>query len=259
MRTTSSHSRGRTAIQKLLPLAPLVSLILLLVYPWAIAQNSVDAALQHKRHLRVREAINQLPEKLGRWIKYDDVAIPTGALAILNPNAYISRIYQRIGEGRSVFATVMVIHCSDVRDMSMHFPPVCYPRSGWTALEDASTDWIVNHGVNRQIMGRTYCFARMEKNGLERVITVADTFLLPKGTSTRSMADLLHVASRHRRSIEGVAQVQIYFEADFRNSDGMAFAEQLVGEIIEGLPEDLLQVLDGDQPAELGTAKRSER
>lgn len=225
--------------------APLVALSFLLVYPWAVAQDPLDQALLYARHERVREVIESLPETLGPWVMVKDVPIPTGALEILNPNAYVSRTYQRIGVGKSIFATVMVIHCSDVRDMSMHFPPICYPRSGWTQLDEFTRDWVVDVDGNRQIIGRTYSFQRMEKNSLDRVITVADTFLLPGGVSTQHMSDLLHVASQHRRSVEGVAQVQVYFEADCRSSELMKQVDIMVGEIIEGLPIELLEVLDG--------------
>ena len=244
MRLTSSKS-GNRRVSLLSSLAPLISLALLLIYPWAFAEPYLDPGLLRERHSQVKEAIDNLPEKLGKWIKVQDVVIPTGALSILNPNAHVSRRYQRIGEGRSVFATVMVIHCSDVRDMSMHYPPVCYPRSGWTLLGENTRDWAFKHGENRQINGRTYSFARLGNNGLDRVITVADTFLLPGGVSTRDMSDLLHVASQYRNSIQGVAQVQIYYEGNYQSEEAMSVLEQMTAEIINGLPDNLLEVLDG--------------
>lgn len=244
MRLTRSKS-GRRRVSLLTSLAPLISLALLLIYPWAFAEPYLDPGLLRERHSEVKEAIDNLPEKLGNWIKVEDVIIPTGALKILNPNAHVSRRYQRIGEGRSVFATVMVIHCSDVRDMSHHYPPICYPRFGWTLLGENTRDWAFKHGENRQINGRTYSFARLEKNGLDRVITVADTFLLPGGVSTRDMSDLLHVASQYRNSIKGVAQIQIYYEGLYQGEEAMSALEQMTGEIIDGLPDSLFDVLDG--------------
>jgi hypothetical protein len=257
--THNARSTVRSSWTRLASVAPLVSLSFLLVFPWAVAQDPLDQELLHARHDRVRVAIESLPEKLGSWVFVKEAPIPTGALKILNPNAYVSRTYQRIGVGQSVFATVMVIHCSDVRDMSMHFPPVCYPRSGWTQLGEFTRDWVVDVGGNRRIMGRTYSFQRMEKNRLDRVITVADTFLLPGGMSTRHMSDLLHVASQHQRSVEGVAQVQVYFEADSRSPELMQQVDIMVGEIIEGLPAELFEVLDGSSgrksdPKEQGTS-----
>ena len=229
----------------LVSLSPLLCLAALLLYPWAFAAPSPDLRLLNQRHVQVREEINAIPEKLGRWIMYEDVKLPTGALEILTPNAHMSRIFQRIGKGKSVFATVMVIHCSDVRDMSNHYPPICYPRSGWTLLKDGTTDWTTSDGFGLQIMGRTYTFGRLEGNGLDRFITVADTFILPDGVTTRDMGDLLHVASQYRNSIEGVAQIQIYFEGDYRNEDSKEVLALMIDELIRGLPASLFEVLGG--------------
>ena len=239
-------SKKSVSAKGIVSLAPLFTLAILLLYPWAFSKSEVDAELLFERHEDVRIQIEQIPETLGHWIKYEDIEIPTGALKILNPNAHMSRIYQRIGAGDSIFATVMVIHCSDVRDMSRHYPPVCYPRSGWTPVDDGTTDWTIEAALGREIMGRTYTFTRFGRNGVDRVITVADTFVLPGGVTTRDMSDLLHVASRYRNSIEGVAQIQIYFEGDYRNQPSKVIMIKMLQELIESLPPSLFEVLDGD-------------
>lgn len=244
MKLTTSKLRSRQ-VGRISSIAPLISLALILVFPWVLRGAEIDIEELESRHLKVKETINALPDKLGRWIKNKDVEIPTGALEILNPNAHMSRIYQRIGKGQSFFATIMVIHCSDVRDMNNHYPPVCYVRSGWTLLNDETKDWALKYSNKRQINGRTYSFKRLGENELDRVITVADTFLLPGGVSTREMADLEEVASQYKNSVQGVAQIQILFADDFRGEEGMAILNQMITEIMSSFPNNLMDVLDG--------------
>lgn len=257
MKLTTSKLRSRQ-VGRISSIAPLISLALILVFPWVFARADIDIEELQSRHVKVKEAINAVPDKLGRWIKNKDVIIPTGALAILNPNAHMSRIYQRIGQGQSIFATIMVIHCSDVRDMSNHYPPVCYVRSGWTLLNDETKDWALKYSNKRQINGRTYSFRRLEENGLDRVITVADTFLLPGGISTREMSDLEQVASKYKNSVQGVAQIQIYFDGDFRGEEGMTILNEMISEIISSLPNNLMDVLDG-QANDIALIKKDPR
>ena len=58
-------------------LAPLFTLAILLLYPWAFSKSEVDAELLFERHEDVRIQIEQIPETLGHWIKYEDIEIPT--------------------------------------------------------------------------------------------------------------------------------------------------------------------------------------
>src|SRR5215212_3483805 len=63
---------------------------------------------------------------------FTDLKIPDGAVALLKPNARICRQY---------FTPIrpfqfLLIQCRDARDMGGHYPPVCYPASGWVAVRD---------------------------------------------------------------------------------------------------------------------------
>ena len=92
-------------------------------------------------------------------------------------------------------------------------------------------------------------------NGIERIITVADTFMLPGGGSTVDMGVVLNAAGKARRSAKGIAQIQVYFEADV--PDGMA--ESFVGELLHALPQSLLDVLmDNPTVRDLGPVKESD-
>ena len=56
--------------------------------------------------------------------------VPPEAQELLRPNAIFSRRFQRPGE---IGVHVLVVHCSDARDMIGHYPPICYPSSGWVS------------------------------------------------------------------------------------------------------------------------------
>ena len=60
-------------------------------------------------------------------------ALRAGGVAAGVPTAVLSRRFVELGTGRH--ATLGVIHCGDVRDMNGHYPPSCYPSSGWHARE----------------------------------------------------------------------------------------------------------------------------
>ena len=237
----------KTIVARLNPIAPVLSLVVLLLFPWYLGAHAVDELGIAARHAEVRDAIESVPEKLGNWVSKSEVAIPTGALNILRPNAYVSRRYQRIGAGRSVFATLMLIHCSDVRDMSGHYPPVCYPRSGWVPFPDRVVDAEIERDDGRDLVVRFYRFGRIGANGIEQMITVADTFILPQGESTVDMGVVINAAGKAQRSAKGVAQIQIYFEGDVPEE----IAETMVGELLRSLPQSLIDVL-------MGTARTSE-
>ena len=168
------------------------------------------------------------------------MVIPTGALDILNPNAHLSRRYQRIGAGRSVFVTLMLIHCSDARDMIGHYPPVCYPRAGWAELPGSMRDFTVSRAMDeRELPVRYHRFGQFGRNGIERVITVADTFILPEGGSTVDMGVVINAAGRARRSMKGVAQIQLLFQGDVPDDK----AESMTDELLQALPKSLFDVL----------------
>ena len=220
-------------------IAPAISLAILLIFPLFVDGGSTDQVDVAIRHAEIRMSLKQTPDKLGSWVSVSDVEIPSGALDILRPNAYLSRKYQRIGPGRSLFATLMIIHCRDARDMSGHYPPVCYPRGGWQPTPSGVWNGKVERPDALDLNYRIYKFSRIGSDGIQRTITVADSFILPRGKSTPEMSDVLKSAGRARRSAEGVAQIQIYLEGDVPIEN----ARDVVDEILEALPAPLLRIL----------------
>src|SRR3954466_15155977 len=80
-------------------------------------------------HTRVKAAREQfaVPEN---WT-FEDHDLPDGAIALLKPNATLFRQFKSPRPFQFLF-----IQCRDARDMGGHYPPVCYPASGWVVVGD---------------------------------------------------------------------------------------------------------------------------
>ncbi|MFW6061969.1 MAG: exosortase-associated EpsI family protein, partial [Planctomycetota bacterium] len=92
-----------------------------------LSYGSADEADPY--HRRVAERIANIPYTIGDW-KGEDVSVPRSAVELLQPNALCSRQYRNQKTGQVL--SLLVVHCRDARDMTGHYPPVCYPAHGWT-------------------------------------------------------------------------------------------------------------------------------
>ena len=236
--------KSKRVLKKAQGIAPLLALLLILSYPWAFGNQGVDQVSNSLRHLEIKKSIESLPFRLGNWHMYENLPLPVGSMKILNPNAYISRSYQRLGEGNSIKANFVLIHCSSARDMNRHHPAKCYPQDGWTILPNDSKDFSMVHGSGITIDYRVQTFERLDNSGTKRVITVINTFLLPGIGGRSGVENLEIIASDKQMSDNGVAQIQINIQDDYRSDDRMAMVRQMVEEMISEIPSDLLLVLD---------------
>jgi hypothetical protein len=139
-----------------------------------------DAAPYHKRMLAV---VDRIPKAIGDWSGVD-VGVPAAAGRMLHPNAMCSRRYRYGQNGPSV--DLLVIHCSDARDMGCHYPPVCYPAHGWKLRRDRPV--VCRVEPDTIIPAKEYEFLRHEvRQGeppLLRTIWVVNVLLLPDGIIT---------------------------------------------------------------------------
>ena len=112
--------------------APVLGLAALLVLPQLGRHESAAGVEVQARNAEVLTAIDAAPYRIGQWIG-EDVAVPPAALEILQTNAILSRRFRHLTSG--INANLLVVHCSDARDMQGHYPPVCYPANGWILPE----------------------------------------------------------------------------------------------------------------------------
>jgi len=181
-------------------------------------------------HTRVRAAEAQIAVPKG-WT-FQDFKLPEGAIALLKPNASLFRVFSGPHQFQFLF-----IQCRDARDMGGHYPPVCYPASGWvpvvdentTDLDDKGRDMIWTVG-SKTIIGKEYKFTGSQDG--QTITRVVDNLLiLPRGGNcyVRSMGDIRRVAADYLRQFYGAAQIQLIFDGAVPENERRAIFSELIG------------------------------
>jgi len=160
-------------------------------------------------YARVRKVVDTIPYKIGPAVG-TDVEPTKAAIQLLSPNKLFQRRY--IDPTTMWGASLLIVHCRDLRDMTGHYPPVCYPAHGWTSAS-AERVPIKLDGEDAEAMA--YRFTRTEDLS-ERRMTVVDFFIIPEdgGTIFADMSAMDRAARRSAVGGLGVAQVQIVFDED---------------------------------------------
>jgi len=187
------------------------------------------------RQEAVAAAVEAAPYQVGRWLGRD-IEVPRSAVELLKPNAILSRRFQRADGGHSV--SVLLVHCMDMRDMGGHYPPNCYPSSGWVSLEDTQADEVMLDYRGRPFPARVYAFRRIEDGIREARIRIYDFFVMPDGKVTADIAVVRGRSERLALSAQGVAQMQIITAFEMPPSEAVAAANELLegmGDILDSL------------------------
>lgn len=201
------RSKSRHWHQRLGEIAPIFALTIMLMLPMVFALHVDDADLILQRNAQVQEAVNDMPYRLDDWVG-EDVEIPTSAVEILHPNAILSRRFRKLSGGAAIH--LLVVHCSDARDMQGHYPPICYPANGWLPITSDENEQVQAITVlNETISVRYYDFQQMTDWGGEQTIRVFNYFLLPDGTITVDLGLVNRLVERSMFSVQGVTQVQL--------------------------------------------------
>ena len=208
--------------KSVLPLVITLGLLLGLTWQKRSYPTAGDADGYHQQ---VRTAIEAIPVEIGSWVG-TDVPVPPAALAMLRPNAIVSRRYINKRTGRHV--DMLVEQCRDARDMAGHYPPVCYPSSGWTPQKETPMQWTIADGLT--IHGTEYEFSQMlpERASL---IVVDSVFVLPDGSITRDMKGVRMLAADYRRHFYGAGQIQVVFSTHMPADERKRITELLLGAV----------------------------
>jgi hypothetical protein len=158
---------------------------------------------------RVRKAIDAIPYKIGPAVG-SDVEPTRAAILLLSPNKIFQRRYVDPSTGWS--QSLLIVHCKDVRDMTGHYPPNCYPAHGWRS-QGAERAPIQLDGESAEAM--VFRFSRPEEITDRRMI-VFDFFIIPDegGTIFADMEEMDRAARASKVGGLGVAQVQIVLDED---------------------------------------------
>lgn len=224
-------------------LSPWLTTGALVLMAWALPNRYEFDATAAQQKQRVAQAINDVPYFIaGKWVGEDARdKIPREAQQLLRPNAILSRTYTAPGEPA---LHVLVIHCGDARDMIGHYPPVCYPSSGWVTRgpeHGMNRDWRIFH---QPFPVREYVFSRARNLAGEDVIRVFNTFVLPDGQVTPDIEAINRQSERLAVTVRGVAQVQVIMMATVPQ----ARAEAAAAELLEGMSDlfKTLAIREGD-------------
>lgn len=192
---------------------------------WAVTNDSAGF------HGSIRAAAGSIPWRFDDW-EGTEIAVPQPAATLLRPNILFARHYENSTTLRE--ANLVFIHCTDSRDMSGHYPPNCYPASGWM-LEGPGREVEVMVGA-RRIPAVAYEFQRTEMGNTHESV-VYNFFVLPSGFATRMEA--VQKASGDRRwRPYGAAQVQVVIDSAVPETVQLDIVRQLLeplGPIIDTL------------------------
>ena len=194
-------------------------------------------------HARVAEAIRDVPEQIAGF-NSEPVELPNAAVTLLRPNEILSRRYRDPQTGRSF--QFLIVHCRDARDMVGHYPPRCYPNSGWEMIEhrlptldDAATagsatwaDRHVHYAFEQHLPGSS---ARLH---------VANLIVLPDGTFGQTMSDVNRIARNRQFRVYGAAQLQFVFHGDFSS----AHRQEIVRTFTAAADEAIQAIRTGVEP-----------
>jgi len=193
----------RTPLQLIAPLLALAMALGLMLQVRTYAAQDDSAPF----HARVRQLVDRIPVQIGHWSGTDG-KIPAAAGKILKPNTQFCRHYRHDTTGRQV--TMLLVHCRDSRDMTGHYPPVCYPGHGWLMIGEPQ------HRTMRLFdMDVPFAVYQFSRSDVSRTIQciIYNFFVLPKGGLVTGMSDVVSASADYRTRPYGAAQVQVIFDA----------------------------------------------
>jgi hypothetical protein len=183
---------------------------------------------------QVQSAATKLPLRIGDWVG-ENIDVPQAAIKILRPNVIISRRYTNFVTGST--ANVLLVHCSDARDLMGHYPPVCYPNQGWKMENATPRQWRVE-GLDGLVDGKQYRFRRSRDDvgGL----TIQNFMMLPNGRTGRDM-DAIHKSASTDQHFYGAGQVQVITQSGMPEEE----RDRVVQDLVQGHLPVISAVLKG--------------
>jgi hypothetical protein len=193
----------------------------------AEARTRIRPETTERYHTQAKSAIEEVPTMFGTWMsKPEDV--PPEALKLLRNPDILSRRYVDMSQ-QNRWATVLIVHCRDTRDLNGHYPPKCYPNTGHELKEQIDHDWVIN-GLH--IPGRVYIFNKIEPQKTTRTC-VYNFLIVPVKGIVRDMADLAKVSEDYQQRFYGASQVQVVMPADFSEETREEIFKSLIGELTD--------------------------
>lgn len=162
-------------------------------------------------HRGIREVAETIPVDYNGWTG-EETPIQAEAREMLKPNLVISRRYE--SESGDT-AMLLIVQSRSARDMGGHYPPNCYPNSGWKELE-APRDTQIALG-DRVIPVREYTFGLSATSENER--RILDFFVLHPVGPVREQRFVARQAEDYQLRHYGAAQIQVIIDGPVHVSE----------------------------------------
>ena len=234
--------RGAGLVQwwwgRLEELAPFLAIVAMMFLPWWLPTAVAFPDELLARNARIAEAFANAPWIINERWSGQAVPVPVAATRILRPTAIVSRQFRAISgsselEGHDGTEVIFsVTHCTEMRDMQGHYPPVCYPSQGWLMGDDPPHMLHLSSKVlgDFSLIRYEFGIAISAEEYLER--TVLNFFIMPGGEITPNMDRMNRLKNRRSTSMLGVAQIQMVI--DERLDDETCV--HILQDLVDGMP-----------------------
>lgn len=185
---------------------PVVAIVVLLVASSLGGLRAREYAGADAYHASVAAAIDEFPADIGDDWRGFNISPQPAAQELLRPNRVVQRQYRHRLSDHSF--GVLIVHCRDARDMRGHYPPVCYPASGWSL---SNVDQLDIEFGGEAFPAREYGFERRVR-GLDQTLSTLNFFILPSDGDpviVAGMDELMRARQTRLAPGLGAAQVQI--------------------------------------------------
>ena len=164
-------------------------------------------------HARAKAAVNAMPWRVeARGTSWTAVEHKpeTAAVRLLRPNEILSRRYvQNTTAGRPMVAELLIVQCRDTRDMTGHYPPVCYPNIGHELVYGEPHEPIA---VGAESVPYTEYKFQKYTHGRAETIFVYNFFVVPGRGAVGDKRGVDEAAEDYERRLFGAAQFQVVLQ-----------------------------------------------
>jgi len=161
-------------------------------------------------HANARKAIEEMPWRvraLGTDWTSEERRPETAAVRLLKPNIILSRHYvQIVTTGRPLTADLLIVQCRDSRDMTGHYPPICYRNIGY---EKVHAEYLGPIDVGGQAVRYTEYHFEKYSHGRQQKLCVYNFFVVPGRGAVPDIGDVNQAAEHYERRFFGAAQFQV--------------------------------------------------
>jgi hypothetical protein len=169
-----------------------------------------DAPVVRQYHDRALAAINAMPPMVSidgiQWSAEARKA-EAAAVKLLKPNVILSRHYvEGVYDRYPRTADLLIVQCRDSRDMTGHYPPICYKNIGYE-LYETKTPEPVQVGTTR-VPYTPYSFQKWSQ-GQPLQLCIYNFFVVPGRGVVRDIKGVHQAAEDYERRFFGAAQFQV--------------------------------------------------